>query len=94
MIEKDVCYVTTDTSEPIYLKGQIVSVKPPNSEWSEIERGIKTPENSNIRFAIKTLFIDVDKLDPSVKKESRLIIMEENGEEVVDVFPKYIPPGA
>ncbi len=91
MIEKDVCYITTDASEPIYLKGQIIAIKPADSEWSEIERGNKPPENSNIAYAVKTLFIDEDKLNSSAKKGSRLVIIEENGEEIVQIVPKHIP---
>ena len=92
MIEKDVCYITTDALEPVYLKGQIVSIKEPDSEWSEIERGNKIPENSDIRYAIKKLFIDENKLDPSVKRNNRLVLTEEDGEEVVTVILKYTPP--
>jgi hypothetical protein len=92
MPKKDVCYITTDDLEPIYLKGQIVSIKEPNSEWSEIERGIKDPQNnSKISFAIKTLVVAKPKLKPSVKKENRLVIIKKNNRDYVDVVPKYVP---
>ena len=91
MPKKDVCYVTTAILEPVYLKGQIVSVKEPNSEWSEIERGHKNPHKPNMRFAVKTIVIAKAKLDPSVKKENRLVIIKKNNRDYVDVVPKYIP---
>ena len=68
MQKKDVCYITIDTSEPKYLKGQIVSVKEPGSEWSEIERGNKRPENSDLNFAVKTLVNNEAKQEPSLNK--------------------------
>tara|TARA_R110002074_G_scaffold313031_2_gene483672 strand:- start:796 stop:1083 length:288 start_codon:yes stop_codon:yes gene_type:complete len=89
---KDVCYITTDNLEPVYLKGQIVSIKEPNSEWSKIERGDKNPQNPKMRFAVKTIMIAKAKLKPSVKKESRLVIIKKNNRDYVDVVPKYIPP--
>ena len=90
MVEKDVCYITPDVLEPVYLKGQIVTVKEPNSEWSEIERGNKSPENSDIKFAVRTIYIDAYKLHPSVNKESRLDISDEDH---INLLPKYVPPG-
>ncbi len=92
MPKKDVCYVATDQLEPIYLKGQIVSIKEPDSEWSEIERGIKEPKNSDMRLAVKTLTVAKAKLNPSVKKENRLVIIKKWYRDYVDVVPKYAPP--
>ena len=92
MPKKDVCYVTTDKLEPIYLKGQIVSIKEPNSEWSEIERGQRDPESSDMRLAVKTLNVAKSKLRPSVKKENRLVIIKKWYRDYVDVVPKYVPP--
>jgi hypothetical protein len=92
MPKKDVCYITTDALEPIYLKGQIISIKEPNSDWSEIERGTRDPEDSDIRFAVKTLVVAKAKLEPRLKKESRLVIIKKNNRDYVDVVPKYIPP--
>ena len=89
MIEKDVCYITTDALEPVYLKGQIVSIKEPDSEWSEIERGNKIPENSDIRYAVKTLIVSEVKLN-SVQ-ENRLVIIKKNGRDFIDVRPRYTP---
>ena len=92
MPKKDLCYVTTDNLEPVYLKGQIISIKEPNSEWSDIERGLKDPQNPNIKFAVKTLVVAKAKLEPRLKKESRLVIVKKNNRDYVDVVPKYIPP--
>ena len=92
MPKKDVCYVTTGDLEPVYLKGQIVSVKEPDSEWSDIERGVKNPQNPSIRFAVKTLVVAKPKLKPSVSKENRLVIIKKNNRDFVDVVPKYMPP--
>ena len=91
MPKKDVCYITTSGLEPIYLKGQIVSIKEPNSDWSDIERGLKDPQNPNIKFAVKTLVVAKSKLEPSVSKESRLVIIKKNNRDFVDVVAKYTP---
>ena len=79
MPKKDVCYVTTDDLEP-------------NSEWSEIERGIKNPQNPKMKFAIKTMVVAKTKLKPSVKKEYRLVIIKKNNRNYIEMLPKYIPP--
>ena len=75
----------------MYLKGQIVSIKEPNSEWSDIEKGIKSPQNPNIRFAVKTLAIAKPKLKHSVTKENRLVVIKKNNRDFVDVAPNYDP---
>ena len=93
MPKKDVCYVATDILEPKYLKGQIVAIKEPDSEWSEIERGNNNPENSDIKFAVKTLVIAKAKLEPSVQKENRLVITKKNNRDFVDTVPNHMPPG-
>lgn len=92
MPKKDVCYVATDALEPRYLKGQIISIKEPNSEWSEIERGSKAPENSDIKFAVKTLVVAKTKLEASVQRENRLVIIKKNNRDFVDTAPNYVPP--
>tara|TARA_R100000008_G_C3489941_1_gene118189 strand:- start:264 stop:539 length:276 start_codon:yes stop_codon:yes gene_type:complete len=89
MPKKDVCYVNTSALEPKYLSGQIISIKEPDSEWSDIECGKREPENSNMRFAVKTLVVANNKL--SLLGENRLVIIKKNGKDFVDVRPRFIP---
>ncbi len=89
MPKKDACYVTTDALEPFYLKGQIIAIKEPESEWSETERGLANPEDSDIRLAVKTLNISKAKL--SSKPDNRLVITKKNGRDFVDMKPRYSP---
>ena len=89
MPKKDVCYVTTGDLEPIYLKGQIVAIKEPHSEWSAVERGTADAKNSDIRYAVKTLIVSEVKLN-SVQ-ENRLVIIKKNGRDFIDVRPRYTP---
>ena len=89
MPKKDVCYVTTNTLEPKYFKGQIIAIKEPNSYWSEIERGNENPKNPKIKFAVKTLVVAKTKLE-SVQ-ENRLVIIKKNGRDFVDVRPLHRP---
>ena len=89
MPKKDVCYVTTNALKPKYLKGQIIAIKEPNSEWSDIERGKKKSDNSKIRFAVKTLVVAKVKLQPPHDK--RLVIIKKNSKDFVDVVPAHVP---
>ena len=91
MPKKDVCYITTGNLEPKYLKGEIISIKEPNSEWTEIETGVKNPNNPNMRFAVRTMVIAKPKLEDPLLKDSRLVIIKRNGRNYVDMVPKYIP---
>ena len=90
MPKKDVCYITTNALEPKYLKGQIITIKEPQSDWSEIERGNKIPGDSDIRLAVKTLVVSKVKLNSVT--ENRLVIIKKNGRDFVDLKPKYNPP--
>jgi hypothetical protein len=92
MPKKDVCYVTTDNLEPIYLKGQIIAIKEPNSEWSEIERGVKEPVGSDMRLAVRTMMVAKTKLKLPVSQQKRLVIIKKNNRNYVDVVTKYKPP--
>ena len=92
MPKKDVCYVTTAILEPVYLKGQIVSIKEPNSEWSDIERGIKIPEGSDMRLAVQTIMVAKTKLEIPASQKKRLIVVKKNNRNYVDAIPKYVPP--
>tara|TARA_R100000008_G_C3584815_1_gene171348 strand:- start:1345 stop:1626 length:282 start_codon:yes stop_codon:yes gene_type:complete len=87
MPKKDVCYVATDALEPKYLKGQIIVIKDPGFEWSEVERGKKDPEQSKMRFGVKTLNVTKAKLTPNPDK--RLVIIKKNGKDFIDVVPQY-----
>ena len=87
MPKKDVCYVTTDALEPVYLKGQIIAIKDPGFEWTETERGQQKPQNSKMRFSVKTLTLSKAKLNLDSNK--RLVIIKKNGRELVDVVLRH-----
>lgn len=84
MPKKDVCYITTEPNGSLLVKGQIVAIKEPNFQWTEIERGEKPSHRTDIKYAIKTLYISNDKLQFRKKPDQRLVVIKKNGKEFID----------